>query len=212
MRIIYRLAPLFVAMIFFACNRNYVKLDYTNAKGEVQPLQNFVFRFSSSLIKDSLLNNWDSTDYISFEPKIPGRFRWESPDQLVFSPSAPLAPATTYKAKISSEVLRYSKYDKVKAGDISFHTPDLNLDNAQVIWTLQDEQSRMAVPQVDLYFNYAIDPATVKEKLKLDIEGKKTDFTVVTTSPSDKISVRVTGLAKPEDKNYDTKITLEKGR
>jgi hypothetical protein len=75
---------------------------------------NLIFRFNKSLIKDSLLNVWDSTDYISFSPKIPGRFRWESPDQLVFSPAVPLQPATTYTAKFSNEVLRYSKYDKVK--------------------------------------------------------------------------------------------------
>ena len=114
-----------------------VKLDYTNAKGEVPQFGNLVFRFSNSLVKDSLLNEWDSTEYVSFEPSIQGRFRWESPDELVFSPAQPLAPATSYKAKLGSEVLRYSKYDKVKnAEDINFHTPDLTLDNAQVTWML----------------------------------------------------------------------------
>jgi hypothetical protein len=94
---------------------------------------NLIFRFNKSLIKDSLLNVWDSTDYISFSPKIPGRFRWESPDQLVFSPAVPLQPATTYTAKFSNEVLRYSKYDKVEGGDkITFNTPALALENAQV--------------------------------------------------------------------------------
>ncbi|MEI9807530.1 MAG: hypothetical protein WDO16_06375 [Bacteroidota bacterium] len=61
-----------------------------------------VFRFNQSLASDSLMNMWDSTDYISFEPKIAGKFRWESPDQLVFSPSQPLAPATSYKAVIKN--------------------------------------------------------------------------------------------------------------
>src|SRR5258706_14200113 len=129
----------FAAVIFLSsCSRNAVNLDYTNAKGEVAQLGNLTFRFSKSLVSDSLLNTWDSTEYISFEPKIPGRFRWESPDQLVFSPSQPLTPATTYKAKIGSETLRYSKFNTVNDGDkISFHTPDLALDNTQVIWMLQ---------------------------------------------------------------------------
>ena len=71
-------------------------------KDEVPQLGNLVFRFNKSLVKDSMLNVWDSADYISFEPRIAGRFRWESPDQLVFSPSQPLAPATTYNASVKS--------------------------------------------------------------------------------------------------------------
>ena len=85
----------FVAVLCFACNSSKVTLEFTNAEKEVQPLQNLVFRFNHPLVKDSLLNRWDSTQYVKFEPAIPGRFRWESPEQLVFSPSQPLKPATS---------------------------------------------------------------------------------------------------------------------
>ena len=201
-----------VAIFLSACNRSVVKLDYTNAKGEVPALGNLVFRFSNSLMKDSLLNEWDSTEYVSFEPSIPGRFRWESPDELVFSPAKPLSPATSYKAKLSNEVLRYSKYGKVtNADDINFHTPDLSLDNAQVTWMMQDEQTHTPVPQLDLYFNYRINPADLKDKLKIEIDGKPADYAMQTLSADNKISVRINGLAKAEDKSYATKITIDKG-
>jgi len=201
-----------VAVFFSACNRNSVKLDYTNAKGEVPQLGNLVFRFSNSLVKDSMLNQWDSTEYISFEPSIKGRFRWQSPDELVFSPSTQLMAATAYKAKIGSEVLRHSKYGAVKNADgLNFHTPALTLDNAQVTWVLQDEQSRVPVPQVDLYFNYRIDPNELKDKLKIEVDGKPMQHTVQTLSADNKISVRINGLAKTEDKNYDAKIIIDKG-
>jgi uncharacterized protein YfaS (alpha-2-macroglobulin family) len=205
--------PLLLGTIFLsACSRNSVKLDYTNAKDEVPQLENLVFRFSNSLVKDSMLNVWDSTEYISFEPAIQGRFRWESPDQLVFSPSKPLSPATSYKAKIRSEVLRYSKYNTVKnAENINFHTPDLTLENVQVTWMLQDEQSRIPIPQVDLYFNYRINPSDLKEKLKIEVEGKKMEYTMQTISVDNKISVRINSLAKTEDKNYEARVTIEKG-
>src|SRR5215203_5279315 len=95
------LSTIFVATLFLlACNRNAVSLSYTNAKEEVPQLGNLTFRFSQSMVKDSMLNVWDSTEFISFEPAIHGRFRWESPDQLVFSPSQPLLPATDYTAKV----------------------------------------------------------------------------------------------------------------
>jgi alpha-2-macroglobulin len=212
MRIKSFIVPLLAGTIFLsACSRNTVSLDFTNANGEVPLLGNLVFRFNQSLISDSLVNLWDSTDYISFEPKIAGRFRWESPDQLVFSPSQPLAPATSYKAKVKNAVLHFSKYNSVKGGDeISFHTPDLALDNSQVIWMLQGESSTSAAPQLDLHFNYRIDPGNLKDKLKVEIDGQNATYDLITMSPDNKISVRITGI-KLQDKDYETKVTISKG-
>ncbi len=100
-----RLLLLLCSIVAVACNRSTVSLEFTNANKEVKQLQNLVFRFSQPLASDSLLNRWDSTEYVRFDPAIPGRFRWESPNQLVFSPEKPLAPATSYKATISKAVL-----------------------------------------------------------------------------------------------------------
>ncbi|MBL0273622.1 MAG: alpha-2-macroglobulin family protein [Chitinophagaceae bacterium] len=211
MRIKFYLVPLIAAGAIFlsSCKKNAVTLSFTNAKGEVPQLGNLVFRFSSSLAKDSMLNAWDSTEYISFEPKIAGKFRWQSPDELVFSPSQPLNPATVYKAKIKSAVLKFSKYNSVKNGDkITFHTPDLALDNSQIIW--MGESSTSAIPQVDLFFNYRVNPEDLKDRLHIEVEGKKADFSIITISPDNKIAVRVNGL-KAEDKDIDTKVIIEKG-
>lgn len=211
MRIKFLIVPLIAAgaIFFSSCKKNSVSLSFTNAKNEVPELGNLVFRFSHSLATDSMLNAWDSTEYISFEPAIPGRFRWQSPDELVFSPSQPLNPATNYKAKVKSAVLRFSKYNSVKNGDkISFHTPELTLNNYQVLWV--GESSTTAVPQIDLFFNYRINPEALKNKLKLEVEGKKMDFNMITISPDNKISVRINGL-KSEDKDSDVKVVIEKG-
>ena len=202
--------PIIIGIIFFsACKRSAITLDFTNAKGEVPQLGNLQFRFSSSLVKDSMLNVWDSTDYVSFDPAIVGKFRWESPDELIFSPSQPLSPATSYKAKIKSEVLRFSKYNSVKGGDdINFHTPDLTLDNSQIIWL--GETGTTAVPQVDLFFNYLINPDDLKDKLKIEIEGKQMELNVVSRSPDNKISFRINDL-KQEDKDLNARIIIDKG-
>lgn len=204
--------PVFIGIIFlYACNRQAVALDYTNAKDEVPQLGNLVFRFNKPLVKDSLLDQWDSTDYISFEPKIPGRFRWEHGDELVFSPARPLAPATTYKAKLNSELLRFSKFDKVeKADNIVFSTADLKLENTNTTWVLPDENTKVAVPQVDLYFNYAVNAAALKDKLVVAIDGKPVNYSVQTVSDGNKVSLRIAGLTT-EDRDYEIKIGLDKG-
>src|SRR4030095_13103375 len=105
------LPSIFFALLLFSCNRNLVNLDFTNAKDEVPTLTNLIFRFDKTLIADALINHWDSTQYISFEPAIAGKFRWEHGDELIFSPSAPFQPATNYKATLNNDILQYSKYD-----------------------------------------------------------------------------------------------------
>ncbi|HEX9511423.1 MAG TPA: MG2 domain-containing protein [Puia sp.] len=202
----------FFATIFLpACNRSTVSLEYTNARDEVPSLGNLIFRFDQALIKDSLLDQWDSTKYVSFEPKIPGRFRWEHPDELVFSPSQPLPPATTFKATLHNDILQYSSYGRIKKGeDLVFHTPELRLDNTNVTWILPEENSSAAVPQVDLQFNYPVNPNSLKDKLKIEIAGQSVNYNFQTLSAADKITLRLLNL-KMEDKNVEAKISIDKG-
>jgi uncharacterized protein YfaS (alpha-2-macroglobulin family) len=211
MRIKSASAAILFVIIFLSCNRKTVSLDFTSAKGEVPQLSNLVFRFDKALVPDSLINTWDSTDYISFEPKIHGRFRWEAPDQLVFSPSEPLAPATDYTARFSTELVRYSKFDMEKAdADIEFHTAPLHLDDAQVMWVLQDEATRTAVPQLSLSFNYAVKPEDLQDKLQVLVDGTKTQISFQTISPSNTIVVRLAGF-RGDDRDYEAKVVLAKG-
>lgn len=205
------LATLFSAFLMTSCNRSTVSLQYTNARDEVPALGNLVFRFDQDLVKDSLLDRWDSTQYISFEPKIAGRFRWEHPDELVFSPSQPLTPATSFKATLKNDILQYSSYGRISKGEgLVFHTPDLKLDNTNTSWVLQDENSTTAVPQVDLQFNYPVNPNSLKEKLQIAVEGQPVSYTLQTLSADDKITVRLLNL-KMEDKNKEAVISIDKG-
>jgi hypothetical protein len=65
MRIKPFLVTIIIVTIFYLHVKNAVQLEYTNAKGEVHK---WAISFSVSINpdKDSLLNVWDSTDYISF--------------------------------------------------------------------------------------------------------------------------------------------------
>jgi uncharacterized protein YfaS (alpha-2-macroglobulin family) len=197
--------------IFFSCNSSFVGLDYTNAKDEVPALGNLTFRFDQTLVPDSLVDQWDSTEYVEFEPRIPGRFRWEHPDELVFSPAQPLAPATTYKATIKNAVLQHSKFGRIaNNADLSFHTPDLRLDNASATWVLQDENNSSAIPQIELQFNYPVNPNQLKDKLGILVGDATVNYALQTLSASDRISLRLLNL-KMEDKTLDARIGIEKG-
>ncbi|HEX2608745.1 MAG TPA: MG2 domain-containing protein, partial [Flavisolibacter sp.] len=202
---------LLATLVFTACNRSTVSLESTTARGEVPQLGNLVFRFSQAVYPDSLLNNWDSSDYVSFEPKIPGRFRWNGPDELVFSPSQPLQPATTYKARVRDEVLRYSKFKSVREADkVEFHTAPLQLTDAQVIWVLQEEGSRVALPQLNLQFNYPVKAEDIKNHLKVQVEGADAAYALQDAGVANTLHVRLSNF-KAADKNYEAVIELDKG-
>ncbi len=55
---------------------------------EVARQQNLVFTFSHDLIADSLVDRWDSTEYVTFEPAVRGKFKWTSSNELMFSPTS----------------------------------------------------------------------------------------------------------------------------
>jgi uncharacterized protein YfaS (alpha-2-macroglobulin family) len=197
--------------VFISCNRKSVSLSETNAKNEVPSLGNLYFQFSKALAPDSLLNRWDSTDYVQFKPAIKGRFRWESPEQLVFSPSEPLSPATSYSAVIKDDILAHSSWDQLKTPDpISFHTAALKLENAGVTWVLQKESGGNAIPRLDLQFNYAVNPAAIKDKISVIVDGESKTFQQLTTGSARLVSFQINEV-KSTDKDYTTKVTLAKG-
>lgn len=206
-----RLLILLCIIVPVACNRSTVSLEYTNAEKEVKQLQNLVFRFNHPLAADSLLNRWDSTEYVRFEPAIRGRFRWESPDQLVFSPEKPLAPATTYKATLTKAILGKSAFTDISTkGDLAFYTPDLVLENTNTQWVLQDETTRATVLEIDLQFNYPVAPDQLKEKLRLSIDGKDIAYQLLTASSEDRVRLRLPGI-RAEDRDYALSTTLAEG-
>jgi uncharacterized protein YfaS (alpha-2-macroglobulin family) len=61
-----------------------------------------------------------------------------------------------------------------------------------------------------LFRSYRINPNDIREKLNVEVDGNKTDFTPQTISPDTKISFRLTSF-KPEDRDYEIKITVAKG-
>lgn len=89
-------------------------------------------------------------------------------------------------------------------------TNELTLDDVNAAWVLQDEQSRQAVPQLDLYFSHPVSPADIKDKLRLEIDGKVVPFTMQTLSDNSDITLRLQGIT-PQDKDIETKILIAKG-
>lgn len=212
MRSYYKIALFaFFIFTFVSCRHNSVGLDFTNAKGELTTLSNLTFRFDKPLVNDSLLNRWDSAGYVKFEPAIRGRFRWNTTNELVFSPEGPLPPATRFTATLNRSLLQYSNYDRLDVdGPLHFYTPDLALENAHVSWIAQGSQPSTAYPQADLYFNFPVNPAALQEKMQFLSGQQPLSYSLVTVSADSRISVRFNNI-KAQDKDIDMQLQLAKG-
>ncbi len=213
MRTIYRLLlPALLVLFLAACNnKNKVNLIETTAKDEVPSLGNLSFTFTKNLVPDSLLERWDSTEYIHFDPPIAGRFRWDNPNELIFSPAYELPPATTFKATVTDKLVKYfPQYSIGKCEIKPFYTALLKLNNAYGTWNVSDGNAASAFPQIDLYFNYKVSPDKLKSLLTLSIEGEQRNYNLLTTTADTKISISIPNVNQL-DKDLTARIKIAKG-
>ncbi|MDP2365421.1 MAG: hypothetical protein Q8M94_16835, partial [Ignavibacteria bacterium] len=198
------LIPL-VCIILCSCSSNNVKVTSFTPEGEVEKLTNFVIEFSHDLAPAEIIDQWVDTNYVSFTPKIPGKFKWTSANILIFSPEVPLAPIQEYKAEINDEVL-FGKYLSTDFGTYKFHTPSFDVLKVDHFWTNIPRQSFKLSVQANIYFNYPVDPAKIKKHLLVKLGDKYlNDYKVVTEQSSDIIAVNF-GEIKQQDK--EQKFTL----
>jgi hypothetical protein len=205
-------------MLWFACSSNKVELSNRNFKDEVAQQQNLIFTFSQDLIADSLVDTWDSTAYIEFEPQVRGKFKWTAPNELMFSPDIGFKPSTDYQARVTKEVLskietvEKEKRKKLAFGDIepiAFHTPYLNLGNTDMYWA--KNSSGGTELRFNLNFNYKVNPMEVANRLGMQIDGKSVSAKVTSGNLSETVMVTV---AQPSGVSFDEKtaaITVREG-
>ena len=95
-----------LGLLLCACKGNKVDISSRNFQDEIAQQQNLTFTFSHDLVGDTLLDKWDTTHYLEFEPKVRGKFKWTAANELTFSPDAGFAPSTDYKAEVTGEITR----------------------------------------------------------------------------------------------------------
>ena len=121
----------------YSCNqKGDLRVVSRNFESEVEQQQNLIFTFNKDVYPDSMLGNWDSTVYIDFSPAVKGLFKWNSSNEVVFSPAHGFAPGAEYTARLSKTLLSHSKKKyKVSGEPIVFHTAPLMVTATHLSWT-----------------------------------------------------------------------------
>ena len=177
-------------IFLFSCEPgNTVKVDSFTPTGEVQNLTNFTIEFSEDLAPADVQDKWMDEEFVTFTPAIQGKFKWISPSTLTFSPDVPLDPMQAYKATINKSVL-FNKSFSPDFEEYDFHTPYFDVTKVDFFWTNIPYQNYKLSVQANIYFNYPVDPKSLKDFLEVKRAGAViTDFQVVSEQTADVIAI-----------------------
>ena len=203
-----------LSLVLFQCSRlpfNEVAVVGSNFGDVVQQTQNLTFTFNKNIGPANQFGDWDSTQYVRFIPAIQGKFKWTAPNELVFSPTKALGPATDYRAELTDNLLKRSdKKDLKVSGDaIAFHTPYLQLSSVESWWS-RSRETGQPVAKTRLNFNYPIAPAEVASKVTATADDKT--LTLQTAPGDSPNTAALTLLNAPAQKNgQPLLIRVDKG-
>lgn len=203
-----------MAVVLASCtNQRTIRVKKTNFDPEAQRGQNLVFTFNHELITDSaLLNKWDTTTYIQFEPKIKGRFMWTGKSEITFSPSQLLAPSTDFKATLTDALLKYSKKKPgVDGKALPFHTPYITLETISSYWSLGADPMSTIEVRLLLSFNGPVSPSQLASVTALEVDGKPMTYRIITQSDAEVMELAFADQTQSPDDVSKGKITFGKG-
>ena len=204
---------LFLILLVNACiNRNEVHLTARNFEAEVEQQQNLIFTFDRDLAADSVLNQWDTIQYIQFTPAIRGQFKWNTSRELMFSPAVGFRSSTDYKGVITDKVLCNNRsLSFQKENNIQFHTPFLKLLSAGGYWGMSEKIKNTALLSVTLNFNNEIDPSALAQLLHVNLFDKPVLFSLTSTSVNKNITITIDSIDKEHIASTPIKIVIGKG-
>jgi alpha-2-macroglobulin len=208
-----KFSSLFELITIFLCScgiSNDVHVVNFSPIGKVGQLTTFTIEFSENLAPSDKQNQWLNDEFIEFEPKIPGQFKWVSGNMLIFSPNQPLQPIQSYTAKITNRVMFDSKlsynFDKY-----IFQTPDFDAIKAEFFWShVPNEKFKVSV-KANLHFNYPVNPGMLKDYLSIECDGaSKTNYQIISEEAADIIALNIGDITQT-DKEQKYKVTIKNG-
>jgi len=204
------LISLFGLIIISCSSHDTVKVTNFEPLGEVKNLTTFTIEFSDDLAPKDTLNKWLDDEFIEFEPKIVGKFKWTSPSTLIFSPDIPLQSIQSYRARLTNKVL-FNKKMILDGEEYEFNTPNFTATKAEFFWAHVPNEKFKVNVKANIFFNYAVNPNMLRDYLRIEREGNPvTNFQIVSENTSDIIAVSIGDVAQTnEEQEY--KITVLKG-
>lgn len=174
--------------------------------------QNLMFTFDEDMVPDSLLQRWDTTRLVHITPAVPGKFKWVSPRQLVFSPGIGFAPATAYTAELTQAVVAHAPASTTMPDrrTFTFHTAWLHVATTAAQWAKNDLTGAVEI-RLTIAFNYTVDPSEVGKRLHVQRDGADLPISMRTDAVGTDVVVAIPGDRVDGDDDIGLLLRLEKG-
>lgn len=101
------------------------------------------------------------------DPPLPGTARLEDSTTLVFTPAAPLKPATTYKVRLDTSGLKAKRMFLQGSSTTSFSTPPLKVAASRLFYTYDLVKGTEKELVGELEFNYPVDMGLLRQNLSV---------------------------------------------
>ncbi len=150
-------------------------------------------RFSGEV---SVASTLDSAFQI--EPPLPGTTRLEDANTLVFTPAAPLKPATTYKVHLKTDALRGKQFFLQGTASTSFSTEPLKVVSSRLFYNYDLIKGTEKELMGELEFNYPVDMNLLKQNLTVFREGDKLDYALEQGTLPTRFFLRAGGLSRQD--------------
>ncbi|WP_250630317.1 alpha-2-macroglobulin family protein [Rhodoflexus caldus] len=202
------IAPLLV--LTFACGKfgkNTLTVSGKNFGEEIALQQNLVIQFGEDIVPDSLIDKWLEISYLKITPEVKGKYKWNSRNELVFSPESGFKPSTNYTAEVTDKISSHVP-ERFKLSDehvFKFHTPYLTLRSHEIFWAMNTRNQPEL--RVRMNFNYPVSPETVSRSTKVQVESSEASHKLQTTEPAAAaVIIAITGAQQPDNKPINIKI------
>jgi alpha-2-macroglobulin len=174
--------------------------------------QNLMFTFDDDMVPDSLVQRWDTTQLVRISPAVPGKFKWVTPRQLVFSPGIGFAAATAYTAELTQAIVAHApaSVQMPENRTFAFHTPWVGIDRTAAQWAKNDVTGIVEV-RLTLAFNYSVDPVQVGTRLHIQRDGADVPFSMRTDAAGTDVVVSVPADRVDTDDDLGLLIRVDKG-
>jgi len=191
-------------------NSKTLTITSTNFNKQITQKQNLTFTFNKAVVKEEDLNKWDYNQWLLFDPMVKGAYRWEAPNQIVFSPNSGFQPNTKYKAIINEAVVKSLplKLNVNKNYTATFTTPKLKIIDATAVWQLANAATQQNELQLNINFNYKV-MASSFESLNATVDGK-TYTPIVSNTGTSKLLQLKTKI--PQSTNAGQAVNINLGK
>lgn len=194
-------------------NTNELRLESKNFEEQIEPEQNLVFTFDKELASPSILQKWDTINYLTFTPAVKGRYKWTTPNELVFSPLRPFAPSTDFQVEFTDELQKHSpkRYTIPTGQSVRFHTPYLALDEARAFWAIDENNPDELEARLDLTFNYPVVRALLKSRFHVYNGTVELPSEVIPGKTGEEVTIRIRKNPAMRDEAIPVRISIAPG-